>query len=179
MIENRKKYHKALLDRDKLGNGPWDSEPDDEVCWKHPTENLACVLRRNKFAGSWVVLVAVPPSHPLYGSDPCVSLPEILTHSGTVYSGNFAYAVPDLDTTGWWWVGFDTHHPLAPAVTTERFQRKVVKLRNSGRADHDFCKAAECYERERRGAYKNETQAKELLDAFIARIQEVAGDTTK
>jgi hypothetical protein len=179
MTESRKKYPGGLLDRRRLGSGPWDAEPDDEVCWKHPTENVGCVLRRNKFAGSWVVLVAVPPGHPLHGADPCLQLPETLAHSGTVYSGNFAYEVPGLDTTGWWWLGFDTHHPLAPVVATERFQRKVAKLQDAGRVDHEMCKSAACYERERREHYKDEGQTKILLEALVARIQGITRDSVK
>ena len=175
-MEARASYSKERLDRARwtFGPGPWNAEPDDEVCWTHPTDGVGCVLRRNSFCGSWVVLVAVPPGHPLFGLDPMDVFPEIIAISGTVYWGHFDYPIPGVGNPGkWWWIGFDTHHPLAPFVSGEDVERRLF----AKPAGHPLQAARQQFEQEWKLTYRNETQCKQLLEAFVDRIRGVDAST--
>lgn len=96
------------IDRSKWSSGPWDNEPD-RVDFEHA--GLPCLLLRNPF-GAWCGYAAVPPGHPLHGTD--ADDAELDVHGGVTYADRCQSPICHVPKPGEpddvWWFGFDCAH---------------------------------------------------------------------
>jgi hypothetical protein len=113
-------------------DGPWMQEPD-RVLWKDEATGLDCLVKRQPSAGHLCGYVAVPPGHPLYGSnysiwaddtddEPTIAASKLLdsieVHGGLTYAaecdGDTVAGICHVAEPGCadevWWFGFDCAH---------------------------------------------------------------------
>lgn len=98
----------ATIDKSTWGAGPWTEEPD-RAEWKHA--GLPCLALRNRH-GSWCGYVAVPPGHPLHGTD--YDAVDVDVHGGLTYAakcdGHICHVPQPGEPDDVWWLGFDCGH---------------------------------------------------------------------
>lgn len=106
-----------VVDKAAWGDGPWTTEPD-RVEWRHA--GLPClVVRGPEFSGHWCGYAAVPPGHPLHGSDSHEV--NLHAHGGVNYAdrcaGHICHVAQPGEPDDVWWFGFDCGHAgdLSPA----------------------------------------------------------------
>lgn len=96
------------VDKTAWGPGPWQHEPD-RVEFAHA--GLPCLALRNHY-GVWCGYVAVPPSHPLHGTD--YNTVDVDVHGGLTYASTCAANICHVPASGEpadvWWMGFDCYH---------------------------------------------------------------------
>lgn len=117
---------KRYVDRTGWPAGPWDDEPD-KVQWQDAATGLPCIARRTP-AGFWCGYVAVPPGHPLHGTQDTYGAAEGLpAHGGITYAagcdGDQEYGICHKPSPGEpddvWWFGFDCAHAWDSAPSRE------------------------------------------------------------
>jgi hypothetical protein len=80
------------IDKSEWGDGPWQTEPD-EVTWSFG--DVPCRIVRHPGHGSLNGYVAVPPSHPWYGTD--MHDVDVDVHGGITFAGRFGiHVTPDV-----------------------------------------------------------------------------------
>lgn len=104
----------------RYGDGPWRDEPDRDE-WRDPATGLPCLIVRGPVFGQWCGYVAVPPGHPLHGTDKDDMPDEVqcVAHEGVTYAsacqegaeGTGICHVPQPgEPPDVWWIGFDCMH---------------------------------------------------------------------
>lgn len=132
------------LPKSAWGDGPWQSEPDQEI-WADPDTDLPCLAVRGPF-GAWCGYVGVPPDHPAHGLSYYKSefsieeieaglggklaaqkvVNDIEVHGGLTFAGKRDYVFPETARCrDWHFFGFDCSHagdydPLTAALLSNR-----------------------------------------------------------
>ena len=99
------------VDRSNWAPGPWDSEPEDRVEWRH--RGFPCLAVRNSL-GAWCGYVAVPPGHPWHGKG--YDAIDADCHGGLTFSDGchpdsaICHVPAPGEPEDVWWLGFDCAH---------------------------------------------------------------------
>jgi hypothetical protein len=128
-----------VIDKSTWGDGPWQSEPDEEA-WTDAVTGLPCKIARHPHMGMLCGYVGVPAGHPLFGQHYDNVSKYVEMHGGSTFA--------EAEEDGLWWIGFDCGHAydLAPGMDSrlppylrERGMGKV-EYRSFGYV-HDQCTA--------------------------------------
>jgi len=95
-------------DKVSWGEGPWQSEPDEDR-WEDEATGLPCQILRQPVLGHLCGYVGVPKGHPQHGTGGH----NLRCHGGVTFYGTH-------DHSGFWWFGFDCGHGVrdySPGLT--------------------------------------------------------------
>jgi hypothetical protein len=120
MEGHRMNAEARTYDKDKWGDGPWQTEPD-RVEFEHA--GFPCLLLRNHY-GVWCGYVATSPGHLYYGAD--YGEVGVDVHGGLTYGdycqGDICHVPKSGEPDNVYWLGFDCGHAfdLSPGMAAFR-----------------------------------------------------------